>query len=159
MANNTPATTRQGMLEAANRRLVEVAEDIANNYMVNTDSKEAIAVMANALLDAEDFESMFDASSVDDLQEDLMKVGLHVEEITFNKSDFQDGIPFYATFTGKRLDNGRPFIANCGAWQVVLVAYKCVKNNWLPRNFMFERQEKATRAGYHPVNIYPWDEF
>lgn len=159
MANEV-ANTRSAQIEAANNKLAEIITDINAHYMTNTDPAEAIAMMAMPVIDAENFEDMFSgAGGVDDLHENLLKVGLHVEEITFNKSDYTEGLPVYATFSGKVLATGEPFIANCGAWQVVLVAYKCVKNNWLPRNFCFERLEKATSRGFHPVNIYPWDEF
>lgn len=154
------AKTREAALKEANSRLSSIIEDITNNYMVSSDPAEAVAMMAMPILDAENFEDMFaGAGNVDDLQESLLNIGLHVEEISFNKSDFTDGLPVYATFRGKVLSTGDSFVANCGAWQVVLVAYQCVKNGWLPRNFCFIRSEKATSRGYHPVNICPWDEF
>jgi hypothetical protein len=144
------------LVTTAAQKLAAISEDIQTNYM--NDTSDAVSSMAEPILDAETFEDMFIGAGLEP-SADLYDVGLHVEEISFNKSDFEQGIPFYATFRGKKLSDGSDFVTNCGAWQVVVVAYKCLKNDWLPRNLMFHRNEKATSAGFHPVNTYPWDEF
>lgn len=143
--------------QKAREQLAAISTDIANNYVAKVNSEDAIASMAARILEAETFEEMFEGSSVDNLHESLLNTGIHVTSAAFVKSDYTYGIPFYVHFEGKRLDNGEEVSFNCGAWQVVVVAYRCVKNNWLPRNFCFVRQEKATDQGFHPVNIFPWE--
>lgn len=145
-------------VEIAKQKLTAMAMDIRNLYMNDSSPEDAVATMAQSILDADDFESMFAESSLEPA-ESLFDKGLHVTHINFNESDYAEGIPFYATFHGKVLDTGEDFIANCGAWQVTVVAYKCLKNDWLPRDFMFHRSEKPTKRGYYPVNILPWDAF
>jgi hypothetical protein len=145
--------------ELALSRVNAIIDNINTKYMAPSDDPAAaIAQMAATILDAETFEEMFLAANLEPAAE-LFDVGLHLEEISFNRSDYTEGFPFYATLRGKRLDNGEEFVCNCGAWQVVLVAYKTLENGWLPCGVMLHRSERATRGGYHPVNILRYDAF
>lgn len=140
------------------QKIDEMVSTIYQKYMAPTDDpRGAIANMAERILDAEDFDSMFTTGGLEPTA-DLFDTGLRIDQISFNTSDYQAGLPFYATFRGKKIQDGSDFICNCGAWQPVTVAYKILQNGWLPRNMVFHRLEGATRAGYHPVNILPWEE-
>lgn len=149
------------MSDTENMAIAKVDSMVANiyqKYMSPTDDpRAAIANMAERILDAETFEEMFSSSNVEP-NADLFDKGLAIDAINFNSSDYQAGLPFYATFRGKKIEDGSDFITNCGAWQTVVIAYKLLENDWLPRNLMFHRNESPTRAGYHPVNLLPWEE-
>lgn len=145
----------QSLTERANAQLATMTKDIAENYS-GSDPQEAVAVMALSILEAETFEDMFLSAGVTP-SSDLFDVGLLITDINFNRSSYEQGLPYYATFHGKKLSDGSEFIANCGGWQTVVVAYKLLKHNYLPRNMMFHRLERATEAGYHPINLTPWD--
>jgi hypothetical protein len=141
------------------QKIDEMVTTIYQKYMAPSDDpRAAIANMAERILVAQDFESMFDTGGLEPTA-DLFNTGLHIEAINFNTSDYQAGLPFYATFRGKKISDGSDFICNCGAWQAVTVAYMMLEHDWLPRNMTFIRLEAATRAGYHPVNILPWSDF
>jgi len=145
------------MGELALQKVEQMVTVIYEKYMAPTDNpRAAIANMAERILDAVDFDSMFGTGGLEPTA-DLYGVGLHIEAINFNTSDYQAGLPFYATFTGKVVSDGRDFICNCGAWQPVVVSFRLLEEGWLPRNMMFTRMDAQTRAGYHPVNLLPWD--
>lgn len=147
----------ENVVDLANKQIAKIVEDVTTNFMTD-DPAEAVAVMSLPIINAENFEDMFLGFGTEPDKE-LFDIGLHVEGVSFNKTDYQNGLPFYATITGKRLDNGESFITNCGAWQVVLVCYTMLKRGWLPRDLMLHRAENPTAKGYYPVNILPYDAF
>ena len=136
-----------------------VIEDVQENYMSN-DANEAIASMALPILTATSFEEMFLGAGTEPDKE-LFDVNLNLQEVTFQKSTYEeaDGFPFYVVLKGKRIDDGTDFLTVCGAWQVVLVCYRMVKENWLPRNVRLHRSERETARGYRPINLLPSDAF
>jgi hypothetical protein len=142
---------------ASQQKLANMVDTIYTKYLPIDDPRLAIANMAERILDAENFEDMFTAAEVEP-NADLFDVGLHVENVSWNRSEYDAGLPFYAVFSGHKITDGAEFITTCGAWQPVVIAYRLLEQGWLPRNLIFHRQESATRAGYHPVNILPWNE-
>jgi hypothetical protein len=137
-------------------KITKMSDDIRDNYLGT--SEDAVAAMAEVLLDATTFEDMFNA---DDNgikpRDDLMDTALEIEDISFNRSTYDAGLPYYATFFGKKVSDGEEFITNCGAWQTVVVAYKMKKNGWLPKAVIFHKSEQSTASGFYPVNIIPAD--
>lgn len=157
MSDKSVAKPTPNSLEVANAKMAELIADVEANYL-HHDAVEAIAQMAVPILNADNFEDMFYGTG-DEPDKELFDIGLEITEISFNKSTYQDGLPFYATFKGKRLDTGKEFVTNCGGWQPTLVAYQMIKNGWLPKTVHFHRAERPTAAGYYPINILPWDAF
>jgi hypothetical protein len=156
--SNLPEVSESREVSVAHQKIERMAQIIRENYMPQDDDPiSAIANMAERILNADTFEDMFAGGDLEPTA-DLLDTGLHIESASFLPSDYQAGLPFYATFRGKKIADGTDFICNCGAWQVVTVTYMMLTNNWLPRNMYFHRSERATRAGYHPINILPWDE-
>lgn len=139
--------------------MVSQIDDWANNQS----PEEAIASMALPYFEAESFGQMFEQQSSIEPRLDLMDIGLMIEAVSFNKSDYAEGLPYYATFHGYKLidtpdgqQRGDDFVTNCGGWQTVVVAYRCRAEGWLPRAFCFHRADKPTKRGFYPVSIFPW---
>ena len=140
--------------QVALAKITSMSDDIRDNYLGT--SEDAVAAMAEILLDATTFEDMFNAADNGiKPRDDLMDTALEIEDISFNRSTYDAGLPYYATFFGKRVSDGEEFITNCGAWQTVVVAYKMIKNGWLPRVITFHKSEQSTASGFYPVNILP----
>ena len=135
------------------QRINTMVADIASNYM--GDPQEAVANMAFAILEANEFDEMFNE---DNVPQKLFDTDLRVEEIVFNRSSFEGGIPYFATFRGKIMGSGESFLCNLSAWQPVVVAYKCLKENWLPRNVRFHKADTPTARGFYPVTVQPVEE-
>ena len=135
------------------QRINNMVADIAANYM--GDPQEAVANMAFAILEANEFDEMFNE---DNVPQKLFDTELRVEEIVFNRSSFEGGIPYFATFRGKTIKTGESFLCNLSAWQPVVVAYKMLKENWLPRNVLFHKSDKPTARGFYPVTVQPVEE-
>lgn len=137
----------------AKARIQEMVMTIESQYLGS--AEDAIANMAFSILEASEFDDMFNE---DNVPQKLFDTDLRVEEITFNRSNFEGGIPYFATFRGKTVKEGDPFLVNLSAWQPVVVAYKCLTENWLPRNLRFHKAEKATARGFFPVTVQPVEE-
>ena len=148
---------RVSTVERSQNFIKEMTGDIERSLTSQT-PEEAIASMALKIFEAEDFAAMFESSSIDP-RADLMEVGLRIESVSWNKSDYAEGLPYYATFQGTVLEGphkDEEFVTNCGGWQTVVVAYQCVKKHGLPRNFVFHKSDKPTSRGFYPVNLLPW---
>jgi hypothetical protein len=148
---------RVTQVEKSSQFLTQMIKDMENSVTTQT-PEEAIASMALPIFEAEDFHSMFETTGIDP-RSDLMDVGLRVESVSWNRSTYAEGLPFYATFHGVVLEGpqvAQEFVTNCGSWQAVVVAYQCVKRNWLPKDFVFHKSDKPTARGFYPVNLLPW---
>jgi hypothetical protein len=132
-------------------RIQQMSQEIETLYLGN--AEVAVANMAFTILEANSFDDMFNE---DNVPQKLYDVEIKVEEITFNRSSYGGGIPYFATFRGTA--NGENVLVNCSGWQPVVVAYKCLKEGWLPRNFVLHKAEKPTAAGFYPITILPAEE-
>lgn len=144
-------------VERSRQYIADMVSDIERSLTSQT-PEEAIASMALQIFEAEDFAGMFEGNSINP-RADLMDVGLRVESVSWNKSDYGEGLPFYATFHGTILEGPHKdteFVTNCGGWQTVVVAYQCVKKYGLPKEFVFHKADKPTSRGFYPVNLLPY---
>ena len=152
---------RVSAVERAQTHINQMVQDIEQSLNQQT-PEEAIASMAMPIFEAESFADMFNQVSNVNPRADLMDVGLRVDTVTWNRSDYSEGLPFYATFHGVVLEGpqkDQEYVTNCGSWQAVTVAWNCQKKGWLPKNFVFHQSEKATSRGFHPVNLLPWGDY
>lgn len=155
---NKEVQQRVTTVEKASNFLSTMVREIEESLKTQS-PEEVIASMALPIFEAADFHAMFEAINGVNPRDELMDVGLHIETVSFNRSTFEQGLPFYANFQGIILEGAnkdKDFATNCGGWQPVVVAYNLWKKNWLPKDMLFHKADKPTAQGYYPVNLLPW---
>lgn len=137
---------------------VEVSEDVHPLVRIITESPFYAAevdgfAMAMQLLDAPDADALLTIDTDGELThaEDVLGKPFMLEGVRFNPGDKNPAWPLYAVMDVTW--NGEKDVMSCGGLNVCVAAYKMATEGWLPRMVKIVEREKATRAGFHPLNL------
>lgn len=86
--------------------------------------------------------------------EDVLNKPFMLEGVKFNPSSVEGGsedFPLYAILNVSW--GGEKDVMSCGGLNVCVAAYTLASKGWLPRMVKITKREKATRAGFHPLNL------
>jgi hypothetical protein len=112
--------------------------------------------MAARLLLAESPEDLLNVNEEGDVThaEDVLGKPFMLHGVKFNPSTVEGGnqdFPLYAILDVSF--NGEKDVMSCGGLNVCVAAYTLATKGWLPRMVKITQREKATRAGFHPLNL------
>lgn len=158
------ATGKKDELESAAEKLggVVTNEDVHPLVKIITESEfydtdvDAMS-MAMRLLDAESADALLSVNTEGELTHagDMLGKPFMLHSVKFNAGDQNPDWPLYAVMDVTW--NGEKDVMSCGGLNVCVAAFKMAKEGWLPRMVRIVEREKATRSGYHPLNLVAAD--
>lgn len=127
--------------------------------IMDSDLYEAEAdafTMAARLLLAESADDLLNVNEEGEVThaEDVLGKPFMLHAVKFNPSSVEGGsedFPLYAIMEVSW--NGEKDVMSCGGLNVCVAAYKLASSGWLPKMVKITRRTKATRAGFHPLNL------
>ena len=107
-------------------------------------------------------ERLLNAASPDDILmpfdpikgQDRLGQPLIIEDVTFIESDFE-GFPWYASMRCKDPGRGESYVLTVGGEKVVMQVAGAVFSGQLPLYCKISKSEKATKAGFFPLDLRP----
>ena len=102
------------------------------------------------ILQAADVDAIFAVTDSTPMQE-LLGVGIEVDDVTFNASSFKDGPPVYALVHGKRLDDGSRITSSCGGRSIMAALFRMKQLGAFPQRIKVEQSKKANADGNHTL--------
>lgn len=107
-------------------------------------------------------ERLLNASSVDDILQPFdpeqgkahYGKSLLIMGCSFIESDYE-GFPWYVSLECKRPGSGEMFVVTVGGEKIVMQAAAAHMHNAFPMFAMIYQAEKATKAGFHPLELRP----
>lgn len=153
MASNTPAKKAAATAEVAGDVHPIVAAIMASDLY----EPEADAfTMAARLFLASSPEDLLNVNEEGEVThaEDVLGKPFMLEGVKFNPSSVEGGsedFPLYAILNVSW--NGEKDVMSCGGLNVCVAAFKLATEGWLPRMVKITQRQKATRAGFHPLNL------
>lgn len=90
---------------------------------------------------------------------DLLNEPLTVHGFKIAKSDFDEGMGYFALVDATVHSTGERIVVTCGATNVLAQLYVGQRTNGFPADGRFAEPEKATARGYKPLWLRPLDKF
>lgn len=153
-AEGTDVVTIDGELTSS-MVLAYIKDPEAHPYVATMkEDPDVVAARITAqTLDADSAEALFGDRDVLHGKEIVGKPFLFTDEIHWLPSDIEgEGLPFFGVFTIANA-SGEQFPMTCGAKSVVLKLAKAHAEGWLPKWLKITKSDKATPAGYYPLDI------
>lgn len=82
---------------------------------------------------------------------DMLGVPVMLKGVSFREGDQNPEQPVYALLTVEV--EGKEDIISCGGLNVMVAAKVLKDRDWLPRMVIITQREKATKAGFYPLNL------
>lgn len=158
MASNTPAKKAANTV-ATTEDMHPIVRAIMDSDFYEPDA-DAFTMAARLLL-AESPEDLLTVNESGETTkaEDVLGKPFMLHGVKFNPSTLEQGnedFPLYAimdvSFSGEK------DVMSCGGLNVCVAAFKLASSGWLPRMVKIVKREKATRAGFHPLNLVSAEE-
>lgn len=108
------------------------------------------AEITNRILQAGDVDAIFAVSDSTPMQE-LLDLGLEVQDVRFNASAFKDGPPVYAVITATRLDDGNTVTTTCGGRSIMAALYRMWQLDAFPQKIKVVKSARPNADGNHTL--------
>lgn len=125
------------------------------------DAEPDAFTMAARLLLAESPEDLLNVNEGGDVTHaaDVLNKPFMLHSVKFNDSTVEgdsNDFPLYAIMEVSW--GGEKDVMSCGGLNVCVAAYALASKGWLPRMVKITQRAKATRSGFHPLNLVAADE-
>lgn len=135
------------------QRFLAAADEVAAS-----DPIEAQRQIVERIMQAGDIDALLGESTAVGAR-DLLDEPLHLLGFRVAKSDFEDGLQYFAVIDAVTIKNGEKIIVTCGATNVLAQLYTAQARGFFPFDARFAEPEKATAAGYKPLWLRKVDTF
>lgn len=119
---------------------------------VDGDQAAAVEDIVGRIMNATTLEDILADDELMDA-EDLLGEPLQIWSFKVNESDYQMGMPGYLVITALRQKTGEEVKFSTGAYKIQAQLLKMKRLNLLPAVVVIKRNEKGTRAGFHPLTL------
>ena len=114
------------------------------------DPQEIALRITQQILQAGDVDAIFAVTESTPMQE-LLGIGIEVDDVTFHASSFKDGPPVYALIKATRLDSGDKVTASCGGRSIMAALFRMKQLQALPQRIKVENSKKPNAEGNHTL--------
>lgn len=143
---STPVTVNEA--EAA----LHSAFDGLTNYE-DVDPAQAALDIAKRIMDGDTVDDILGVGESTDAThaEDVIGIPFTIHEVTWQKSNFNQGLPVYSVAHVTNLLTGQRDVVTCSATNVCSAFLAIQKKGLLPVDVKYVRSDKATAAGFWPL--------
>jgi hypothetical protein len=73
--------------------------------------------------------------------------------VDFQRSEYEQGQPFYVVMKGVDLTTGERVVLTTGSRKVTAQAFQLARRGWLPAKVVAKQATRPTRDGYFPLRL------
>lgn len=131
----------------------DVAEFVTGQFMEGGDDPERVALLITAqVLNADTPEEVLSSSEATGLRQYLDQP-FELERVDFQRSDYEQGQPFYVVMHGTDLATGERVVLTTGSRKVTAQAFQLQRRGWLPAKVVGKQATRPTKDGYYPLRL------
>lgn len=131
----------------------DVAEFVTGQFMEGQDDPERVGLLITAqILNAATPEEVLASSEATGLRQFLDRP-FSLESVDFQRSEYEQGQPFYVVMKGADLVTGEAVVLTTGSRKVTAQAFQLARRGWLPAKVVAKQATRPTRDGYFPLRL------